>query len=409
LKNGSSIDGATGSSYTISNVAFTDNGSSYSVEVSNSCGAVTSYRATLTVNKHRTKTTVALDSNPVNEGGTVKVTVTVEDIETAGSKITPEGTVTFTSSDSNVAQFLASSCTLSGSGGSASCSVTLKAIDGPSTPTITATFPESAQHLGSTGTASLTVNNVAPTIGTVTGLTADPWPVGTTLTVTATFTDPGKRDTHTCTVNWDDGGGELSGTVTETDGNGTCTASRTFLAAGVYQVTITVTDKDNGTTTYTFQYVVIYDPSAGFVTGGGWINSPAGAYVPNTSLTGKATFGFVSRYRKGANVPEGNTEFQFHAAGMNFKSSSYQWLVVSGPKAQFKGVGTINGQGNYGFLLTATDGQMPGGGGLDKFRIKIWDIGSGVVVYDNVPSASDDIDAANPQVISGGSIVIHSK
>ena len=29
-----------------------------------------------------------------------------------------------------------------------------------------------------------------------------------------------------------------------------------------------------------FRYVVVYDPSAGFVTGGGWIVSPPGAYQP---------------------------------------------------------------------------------------------------------------------------------
>ena len=98
---------------------------------------------------------------------------------------------------------------------------------------------------------------------------------------------------------------------------------------------------------------------------------------------------------------------------MNFHSTAYDWLVVAGPKAQFKGVGTINGlfgsQGSngYSFLLTATDGQQSGGGGEDKFRIKIVDRDTDTLVYDNVLGASDDIDAANPQVITNGSIVIH--
>jgi hypothetical protein len=83
-------------------------------------------------------------------------------------------------------------------------------------------------------------------------------------------------------------------------------------------------------------------------------------------------------------------------------------LVVSGPKAQYKGTGTVNGAGSYGFLLTATDGQRPGGGGLDRFRIKVWDVGSGMIVYDNV-GGPDDIDVANPQVIGGGSVVIQTK
>jgi hypothetical protein len=151
--------------------------------------------------------------------------------------------------------------------------------------------------------------------------------------------------------------------------------------------------------------VVVYDPNAGFVTGGGWISSPAGAYVANPSLTGKATFGFVSKYKKGANVPTGETEFQFHAANFNFHSIAYDWLVVSGAKAQYKGTGTINGAGSFNFLLTVTDGQVTGGGGVDKFRLKITN--GSAVVYDNVPGASDSLNSANPQFIGSGSIVIH--
>ncbi len=133
--------------------------------------------------------------------------------------------------------------------------------------------------------------------------------------------------------------------------------------------------------------------------------SPQGAYKADPSLSGKATFGFVSKYQKGATIPSGNTEFQFHAAGFNFHSTSYEWLVISGAKAQYKGEGTVNGVGGYKFLLTATDGDVSGGGGVDKFRIKIQNSGGGVV-YDN-GGGSDDIDSANPQAISGGSIVIH--
>ncbi len=82
--------------------------------------------------------------------------------------------------------------------------------------------------------------------------------------------------------------------------------------------------------TQSYEFIVVYDPNGGFVTGGGWIDSPAGAYTADPSLTGKATFGFVARYQKGANAPDGNTQFQFHAAGFTFKSTSYEWLVVAG-------------------------------------------------------------------------------
>ena len=102
--------------------------------------------------------------------------------------------------------------------------------------------------------------------------------------------------------------------------------------------------------------------------GGGWIDSPEGAYRLDPTLTGKATFGFVSKYKKGAHTPTGNTEFHFKAGDLKFHSSSYDWLVVNqnGENAQYKGSGTINGAGNYKFMLWASDKES------DTFRIKIW-------------------------------------
>src|SRR4029079_11474277 len=129
--------------------------------------------------------------------------------------------------------------------------------------------------------------------------------------------------------------------------------------------------------------------AAGFVTGGGWIDSPTGAYTANPALTGKANFGFVAKYLPGNNVPTGDTEFQFKVADFNFKSTSYEWLVVSGAKARYRGVGTVNGVPGYEFELTAWDGQAPGGGGVDRFRIKIWSGNPGNVIYDNLMGAPD--------------------
>jgi parallel beta-helix repeat protein len=187
-------------------------------------------------------------------------------------------------------------------------------------------------------------------------------------------------------------------------------AGSTFTAgtvAGITEVTLTVDDGKGGTATDTAM-VVIYDPSGGFVTGGGWFYSDPGAYVPAPSLEGKATFGFVAKYKKGANMPDGNTEFQFKAADLNFHSSSYEWLVVAGPHAKFKGVGTINGSGEYGFMLTATDSNVNGGGDVDGFRIKIWDKANGdTVVYDNKMGQGDD--SNDTTALGGGSIVIHKK
>lgn len=178
-----------------------------------------------------------------------------------------------------------------------------------------------------------------------------------------------------------------------------------FSAAGVYNVCVHGRDAAGNVGADDCLFLPAYDPSGGFVTGGGWINSPAGAYAANPGLTGKATFGFVSKYQHGANVPSGDTQFQFHVANLNFKSTAYEWLVIAGARAQYKGSGTINGAGSYQFLLTAIDGQMPGGQGVDRFRIKIWSAGG--MVYDNQMGADDNSDPTT--ALGGGSIVIHKE
>jgi hypothetical protein len=166
--------------------------------------------------------------------------------------------------------------------------------------------------------------------------------------------------------------------------------------------------------------VAVYDPSAGFVTGGGWINSPAGALVvdlANSGITdpstvvGKAHFAFVSRYQKGAKIPSGNTEFQFHAGNLNFKSTVYEWLTVAGERAQYKGSGTINGSGDFGFILTAIDGDVLLVKKADRFRIKIWDksLNTNNLVYDNQIGTGDDTELNEEgTLLGGGSIVIHT-
>ena len=60
------------------------------------------------------------------------------------------------------------------------------------------------------------------------------------------------------------------------------------LPAGLYPVSVRVRDGAGNEATTDSQTLVVYDPSAGFVTGSGWINSPPGAYTPNPTLTGKA-------------------------------------------------------------------------------------------------------------------------
>lgn len=257
--------------------------------------------------------------------------------------------------------------------------------------------------------------NVAPALaGPIAASPSVPFALGAgVLTATVPFTDsPGQ--VRGCTIDWGDGSLPDSGAVTEPTElqPGSCSGSHLYTDVGVYTISVAVSDPCGESASAIHQYAVVYDPSAGFVTGGGWIDSPPNAYAPNPALTGRAVFGFVSGYFKGnATVPTGRTDFEFRVASFSFTSTSYEWLVVSGAKARFRGTGRVNGSGNYGFALTAWDGQAPGGGGIDRFRIRIWDESDGdAVIYDNQVACPNQGDNADPCTgIGGGSIVLHKK
>jgi hypothetical protein len=266
----------------------------------------------------------------------------------------------------------------------------------------------------------------APTTLTVGDITTDPevplLEPGESILISPVYTDPSGISTpYTVVLDWGDnsepsrceygrsddvGNTEASCMIAPTMNavnEYRVTGSHVYTDPGVFPVVLTVMNGSGASDTSRFEYVVVYDPAGGFVTGGGWINSPEYAYKPSPTLTGKATFGFVSKYKKGAKTPTGNTQFQFQAGDLNFHSDSYDWLVVTGSDyARFKGVGTINGEGEYKFMLWAGD-KNP-----DTFRIKIWEedeAGNETITYDNGFEGSG---YETGQSVSGGSIVIHT-
>ena len=74
---------------------------------------------------------------------------------------------------------------------------------------------------------------------------------------------------------------------------------------------------------------------------------------------------------------------------------TFDYLVIAGAKTQFKGFGKINGVSGYDFILTVIDGGLAGDG-VDKFRIKIWEKTTGVIIYDNESGRSDADDPITP-------------
>jgi N-acetylneuraminic acid mutarotase len=221
---------------------------------------------------------------------------------------------------------------------------------------------------------------------------SSPQPVGTAIAFTA-------RAGAEPSATWDFGDGTVA---TAQRGSDTWTGTHTYAAGGIYLVKLTLTGP-TGVLGTAASYAVVYDPSAGFVTGGGWISSPPGAYLRNASLTGKANFAFDAKYHKGVTTPAGS--LQFSLANVAFTSQSYDWLVINGATAELKGTGSINGQGRYGFHLTAVDTDLGQNANADGIRILIWDELSPAqgAVYDNT------LGNETTTSISGGSIVIHAK
>ncbi|MBW7468416.1 hypothetical protein ABID22_002827 [Pontibacter aydingkolensis] len=239
-----------------------------------------------------------------------------------------------------------------------------------------------------------------------------------TASTTYQVVNPESGVSYSWSVTYNSGGSE----VLVSSGTGTSVAANWLTdIARVYKVKVNSSiagcdDKQEEI------YVAVYDPTAGFVTGGGWITSPEGAYKPleasgeyisdYISPEGKANFGFVSKYKKGSTTVEGNTEFHFQDGNLKFKSLSHTaaTLVVSTCRATYKGEGTIEGSElTYKFMVSVIDGQINGGGNIDKFRIKILEKTSGKIVYDNLIDADEnyDLNVAPTTILGGGSIVIH--
>ena len=165
-------------------------------------------------------------------------------------------------------------------------------------------------------------------------------------------------------------------------------------AVGVYNLVVSATDKAGNTKTSSPIQFVVYDPTGGFVTGGGWFNPDAAG--SNLSSEGRASFGFVAKYLKGKAT--GNLEFQYkNGDSINFKSTAISLLAVGNASAEFQGTGTINGTGPYTFKVRVTDNGEPGT--ADSFEIKIW----------NGTSATGDPVYKAYNTLAGGNIVVHKK
>ncbi|DAC72063.1 MAG TPA: hypothetical protein DSN98_07105 [Thermoplasmata archaeon] len=102
--------------------------------------------------------------------------------------------------------------------------------------------------------ATVTVNNIPPSIESMSFSPTDPLPPGVLVELTGTFSDPGILDTHEATIDWDDG---VTTSINVPFGTFLVIGSHSYASAGVYRITLVMTDKDGGSDSMTLEYDVM--------------------------------------------------------------------------------------------------------------------------------------------------------
>ena len=234
--------------------------------------------------------------------------------------------------------------------------------DGPATTTAKLTVCDGNGTCGSV-VATITTANVAPAATILAPAAGAVFRAGTHVSLSGSFTDPGTLDTHHGT--WTVGGTSIPATVVEHAGSGTAKAVWTPAVAGFYPLSLTVVDKDGGSTTVNGGTLVVFDRRSGSVRGAGALLDPA----HNTVL-----FAFEAGYRGDDSTPDCAVEL--HVPHLNLFSTRLDWLVVTAPSFELRGSARAGGTPGYRFRLSAVTGRP------DQLRVRVWSPG-GALVYDS--------------------------
>ena len=96
----------------------------------------------------------------------------------------------------------------------------------------------------------------------------------------------------------------------------------------------------------------------------------------------------------------------FRVADCDFQSESIDSRLIAFSAATYRGTGTINGNGGYGFIMSGVDANLNLHTTIDLFRITIWKEPTGDILYDNQMGAPEE--AGPTAAVKGGSIVINT-
>jgi trimeric autotransporter adhesin len=209
-------------------------------------------------------------------------------------------------------------------------------------------------------TTTLTLTNVAPEVSISSPADGTLVRRGTPVSVTAPFTDVATNDTHTCTVDFDDGSPVVAGTVTQGAGTGSCAATHTYTGVGPHLVLVTITDDDGGSATAVVRIVSYVRAEAWGISASGLINvakTPHATCPPDSDITTASITvpGLASVQALHAectmDVDNGNTDASALISGANLLGGAIRITDIEtrcvATEAGLSGssrVGTINGQ-----------------------------------------------------------------
>jgi hypothetical protein len=319
-------------------------------------GACANAATTLTIANVPPAVTLTATPSPVNEGGTFTLAAAIKD----------------SAADTAAGFAIAFDCGAGTFVTSATPSTVCPAIDDPG---VTARAQVTDKDGGTTiATVAVPIRNVAPAVTITAPAPGSVVFVGHAVSLAASFTDPGVRDTHT--GSFAVAGTTVPAAVTESGGSGTTAATWTPAAAGIDTLTANVSD-NAGATRSASQSLIVADPF-GFTSGNGWVG-PA---------HNRLLFTLDAHYPRGAATPTGSVTVD--GRGVVFRATSFAWLVVSGRTATLQGTGIANGSGGYSFLLQAVDGRP------NQFAMRIWKTSTGAVL----------LDTGAPAPLGGGNVTV---
>jgi hypothetical protein len=232
---------------------------------------------------------------------------------------------------------------------------------------VTVSIYGSAGTYGSSS-KSITLTNVAPVFTKV--AIPSTAKIGTVVSVSATFTDPGVSEVYAATWIWGDG---ATTSIFVPANTRSFSASHTYSATGDYYVYAQLGDSADFVN-YDSE-LAVYDPARTAV-GSGTFGSSAGSCSLSAKCSGASTgsFSLSASYAKGATKP--TLSFSFSVNGLVFGATGADWLIAASGTAEIRGTGTVNGVSGYKFLVDALDASR------DAMTITIQD-SKGNVVYTN--------------------------